>query len=200
MRKIGIKLQDRAGRSEAGRCPRGSNTTHEGRIELAGLQWLPPPRQLPFRWKCDGCPLFRMIKYRRKNGDAQAETWGPPVVFCNHANRAPENLRSLPPLLCLPSFLFPSFDKPFSYPLPLLSFEGLSIVNGRKTEGRNSNAIFIYLYRGIRWWLSLSNNARGILNLVLIPIQLIAIHSRVVDWIATFSTPPLPFGIDYRTF
>lgn len=106
--------------------------------------------------------------------------------------------------LCLLFFAFPSSllstNRPFSYPPPLLSFEGLSIVNGRKTEGRNSNAIFIYLYRGIRWWLSLSNNARGILNLVLIPIQLIAVHSLVVDWIATFSTPPLPFGIDYRTF
>ena len=50
---------------------------------------------------------------------AQAETWGPPVVFCNHANRAPENLRSLPPLLCL-SFLLSSSlfstNRPSSYP------------------------------------------------------------------------------------
>lgn len=38
-----------------------------------GDQWLLPPRQLPFRWKCDGCPLFCMIKYRRKNRLGKAD-------------------------------------------------------------------------------------------------------------------------------
>lgn len=129
MRKIGIKLQDRAGRSEAGRCPRGSNTTHEGRIELAGLQWLPPPRQLPFRWKCDGCPLFRMIKYRRKNG----RNLGPARGILQPRKPCSSKLALSLPLLSS-SLLSRQTVRPLT-----LSFERLSIVNGRKTRGRNSN-------------------------------------------------------------
>lgn len=54
-------VRDRTGRNErADRQP--SEASRRG---LESDQW-PPPRQLPFRWKCDGCPLFCMIKYRRK--------------------------------------------------------------------------------------------------------------------------------------
>lgn len=139
--------------------PRGSSAhtrvgDRAGRSPMAAA----PPRQLPFRWKCDGCPLFRMIKYRRKNG---AETRA--LVFCNHANRGPENSRSSPPP---PSLSFRRMDvRPFS--CPLLFSNRLSIVKGREkarreaeTRGRTSNAIFIYtaLMEQRR------ENERGILN------------------------------------
>lgn len=147
MRKIGIKLQDRAGRSEADRCPRGSNTTHEGRIELAGLQWLPPPRQLPFRWKCDGCPLFRMIKYRRKNGVPRPKPGARPWYSATTQTVLPKTCA-----LCLLFFSSPSsFPLPFFRqtvrPLTLPLSKRLSIVNGRKTGGRNvilMQYLFIY--------------------------------------------------------
>lgn len=146
MRKIGIKLQDRAGRSEADRCPRGSNTTHEGRIELAGLQWLPPPRQLPFRWKCDGCPLFRMIKYRRKNGVPRPKPGARPWYSATTQTVLPKTCA-----LCLLFFASPSsFPLPFfrqTVLLPFLFRSGYQSLIGRKTGGRNvilMQYLFIY--------------------------------------------------------
>lgn len=63
MRKIAIKLRDRTGRA-AGRGRAARDHEEVSRTRTAN-GWL-PQRQLPFRWKCDGCRLFCMIKYRRK--------------------------------------------------------------------------------------------------------------------------------------
>lgn len=63
MRKIAIKLRDRTGRA-AGRGRAARDHEEVSRTHTAN-GWL-PQRQLPFRWKCDGCRLFCMIKYRRK--------------------------------------------------------------------------------------------------------------------------------------
>lgn len=145
MRKIGIKLQDRAGRSEAGRCSRGSSAhtrvgDRAGRSPMAAA----PPRQLPFRWKCDGCPLFRMIKYRRKNGVPGAETRA--LVFFNHANRK---------LALLSSFSSLSTNRP-SILLPSPLFE--SVINRlrgeKKLDGRAKlEAVLLmqYLFIPLSW-------------------------------------------------
>lgn len=76
MRKIAIKLHDkpdelvqRTALNDRRYMNGGKDVEAEGLLSRCGfVHWLlPPPRQLPFRWKCDGCPLFCMIKYRGKN-------------------------------------------------------------------------------------------------------------------------------------
>jgi len=63
--KIAIKLRAIETGQPAGPAWAARGREEVSRAERRGGQWL-PPRQLPFRWKCDGCPLFCMIKYRCK--------------------------------------------------------------------------------------------------------------------------------------
>lgn len=95
-------------------------------------QWL-PPRQLPFRWKCDGCPLFRMIKYRHKNVAARPN-WARPGIYSSAVQTAP--LKTSTPL-------FRS--------LRLHRLNGYqSLAREKRAETRrSSNAIFIYRGRGV---------------------------------------------------
>lgn len=176
MRKIAIKLQDRAvdpGGPVEREQQRGRGAHRRPASPLAG-QWL-PPRQLPFRWKCDGCPLFRMIKYRRKNGVAGPNGARPGIL----RPRKQLLLKTSRLSLSLPR-LFLSLSSRLLHRL-YRSNGYQSLAGEKRAETRRpSNAIFIYRGPGV----TTRERARNI-NRLPGSINPDRCTSRVVDRTAT---------------